>query len=74
MMFRRTRKETDRRCGKCVHFRNDPAFLELSFPGLTSFSSGYASVCADDGLCARHDRYLAASATCAEFTARGAAV
>jgi hypothetical protein len=70
MMFRRARKETDRRCGDCVHFRNDPDFLESSFPGLTSFSSGYASVCADDGLCAHHDRYLAASATCAEFAAR----
>jgi hypothetical protein len=73
MMFRRIRKETDSRCGKCVYFRNDPAFLESSFPGLTSFSSGYASVCANDGLCARHDRYLAASASCAEFAAREAA-
>lgn len=73
MMFRRAHNERDRRCGACTHFRNDPAFLESTFPGLTSFSSGYASVCADDGVCARHDRYLAASATCADFAARGAA-
>jgi hypothetical protein len=73
MIFRRARKETDRRCAACVHFRNDPAFLESTFPGLTSFSSGYASVCADDGVCARHDRYLAATATCAEFVPRAAA-
>ncbi len=73
MIFRPTHKETSNRCGDCAHFRNDPAHLESSFPGLTSFSSGYASFCADDGLCARHDRYLAASATCAEFAARGAA-
>jgi hypothetical protein len=72
-MFRRARKETDRRCGNCAHFRNDPAFLESSFPGLTSFSSGYASVCSDDGVCARHDRYLTASSSCAEFASREAA-
>jgi hypothetical protein len=70
MIFRRRPPQTDRRCGDCAHFRNDPAFLESSFPGLTSFSSGYASVCADDGVCARHDRYLTAGATCAEFAAR----
>jgi hypothetical protein len=74
MMFRgRTGKKMDQRCGDCIHFRNDPAFLESSFPGLTSFSSGYASVCADDGMCARHGRYLSASASCAEFTPREAA-
>jgi hypothetical protein len=73
MMFRRPRQETDRRCGACAHFRNDPAFLESSFPGLTSFSSAYASVRADDGVCARHDRYLAASSSCAEFAPRAVA-
>jgi hypothetical protein len=55
------------RCGFCRHFRNDPAFLEAAIPGLTSFSSGTASVLADDGLCLRHDRYLSARACCADF-------
>jgi hypothetical protein len=32
-------------------------------------SSGDASVRADDGICLRHDRYLSARASCADFTA-----
>jgi hypothetical protein len=60
------------RCGDCTYFRNDPAFLEATFSGLSSMSSGYASVVADDGLCLRHDRYLGARSGCADFTsARG---
>ena len=58
-----------RRCGNCAHFRNDPAWLEQAIPGLASFSSGDASVRAEDGLCARHDRYLGAYASCADFAA-----
>jgi hypothetical protein len=58
-----------RRCGNCTHFRNDPAWLEQAIPGLTSLSSGDASVRAEDGLCLRHDRYLGADAACSEFTA-----
>jgi hypothetical protein len=59
----------ERRCGNCGYFRNDRAYLEAAIPGLTSMSSGDASVRADDGVCLRHDRYLNARATCAEFTA-----
>lgn len=59
-----------RQCRTCRHFRNDAAFLEAAFPGLTSMSSGYGSVRADDGLCLRHDRYLGASSSCADYTAR----
>jgi hypothetical protein len=58
-------------CGSCVHFRNDPAYLEAVFPGLTSLSSGYASVRADDGLCARHELYLSAGAWCRDHVRRG---
>ena len=54
-------------CRRCRFFRNDPAFLEAAIPGLTSFSSAHAAVRADDGLCLRHDRYLSAHASCAEF-------
>jgi len=55
------------RCGACASFRNDPAYLEGAMPGLSSLSSGAASVRADDGLCLRHERFLSARATCAEF-------
>jgi hypothetical protein len=54
-------------CGRCRSFRNDPAFLEATIPGLKSFSSAHAAVRADDGLCLRHDRYLSAHASCADF-------
>jgi hypothetical protein len=56
------------RCGSCGHFRNDAGYLEAAIPGLSSLSSGAASVRADDGLCLRHDRYLSARASCAQFS------
>ncbi len=56
-------------CRSCVHFRNDPEYLEHVLRGLASFSSGYASVVADDGVCRRHDRTLSANSWCADFTA-----
>jgi hypothetical protein len=59
-------------CGSCAHFRNDPAYLEAAMPGLSSLSSAYGSVRADDGICLRHDRYLSARASCADFSARAA--
>lgn len=52
------------RCETCKFFRNDPAYIEAQFRGLTAFSSGYASARADDGLCTMHDLYLAADSTC----------
>lgn len=57
----------EERCGRCVSFRNDRAYLEAAMPGLASMSSGDASVRADDGICLRHDRYLSAWASCADF-------
>jgi len=54
-------------CFACVHFRNDAKFLEAVFGGLTSLSSGFGSVRGDDGICLRHDRYLSARSSCAEF-------
>jgi len=59
-----------RQCRTCRHFRNDAAFLEAAFSGLTSMSSGYGSVRADDGICLRHDRYLGAHSSCDEYAAR----
>jgi len=57
-------------CSACVHFRNDAKFLETVFGGLTSLSSGFGSVRADDGICLRHDRYLSARSSCSEFSPR----
>ncbi len=56
------------KCATCAHFRNEPDFLEREIPGLASMSSAHASVRADDGICTRHDRYLSARASCADFT------
>ena len=61
------RQGAESQCGNCGHFRNDRAYLEAAIPGLTSMSSGDASVRADDGVCLRHDRYLSARASCADF-------
>ena len=58
------------RCETCKHFRNDPARIEEAFRGLTSFSTGYASARADDGLCTKHDLYLGADCTCPRYAAR----
>ena len=60
--------QTEKCCGACGYFRNDAAYLEKAIPGFSSLSSGDASVRADDGLCLRHDRYLSARASCADFT------
>jgi hypothetical protein len=67
----RARKATaaERSCGSCRHFRNDPAYLEAVTPGLSSLSSAFASVRADDGLCLLRDRYLSARASCSRFAA-----
>jgi len=63
-----------RKCRNCRHFRNDAAFLEQVFKGLTALSSADASSRADDGLCLRHERVLSAHASCADFSAVEAAV
>jgi len=51
-------------CGNCRHFNAEPAVLERALPGLAALSSAFASVRAEDGLCARHARYVAASSIC----------
>jgi hypothetical protein len=54
-------------CLVCRHFNNAPIELEAALPGLSSLSSAYAAVRGDDGLCAVHHRYVAASGVCAAF-------
>ena len=54
-------------CLGCKHFNHAPADVEAALPGLSSLSSAYAVVRSDDGLCAVHHRYIAASSVCADF-------
>jgi hypothetical protein len=58
---------SQRQCRACSYFRNDAKYLETAFKGLTSLGSGYGSVRSDDGICLRHDRYLSARSSCADF-------
>jgi hypothetical protein len=60
-------------CRNCGHFMHDPQSLERALPGLAAFSSAYAAVRSDDGLCALHDRYVAGSSSCARYLAAAAA-
>jgi len=57
-------------CQKCAHFKNDPVFVEEAYPGLTSFSSGYASVRDQDGFCDYNALYLSARDSCSSFVPR----
>jgi hypothetical protein len=50
-----------------MFFRDDPASFERSLPGLAALSSARGASRSDDGMCALHDRYVAASASCASF-------
>lgn len=57
-------------CQQCQHFQNDPAFIEATYPGLTTMSSGFASVRDQDGICNYHQLYLSARDTCPVFAPR----
>jgi len=63
-----TQRNGDESCRSCVHFRNDPAFLEATFKGMSAMSSAWGSVRAEDGICQKHDRYLSPDAFCTHFT------
>jgi len=56
-------------CAACLHFSNAPTFLEGALPALRSLSSAHAAVRSNDGLCAMHQRYVAASSACAAYAA-----
>ena len=60
-------------CLSCQFFENAPALIESSIPGLSTLSSAYAAVRSEDGICAIHDRYVAASSFCAAFSEPGLA-
>ncbi len=54
-------------CRSCRYFENSPARVEASLPGLATLSSAYAAVRGSDGVCAVHERYVAASSSCAAY-------
>jgi hypothetical protein len=54
-------------CAECKHFNNQSSHLQAALPGLSSLGSAYAAVRCDDGICAVHERYVAASSHCAAF-------
>jgi hypothetical protein len=54
-------------CGRCKHFQNEALEVEAALPGLSSLSSAFAAVRCSDGICAVHERYVAASSVCAAF-------
>jgi hypothetical protein len=60
-----------RTCVHCAYFSSTPALIESQIPGLRTLGSAYASVCADDGICARHARYISGAASCEEFALAG---
>lgn len=55
------------KCLQCTHFRNTPAYMEEVFKGMSTMSSGHASVRMDDGICLLHDEYLSAADWCDKF-------
>jgi len=62
-----TLDHTGPRCQNCAHFQSDPALIEQAYPGLTTMSSGYASVRDRDGLCNFHQVYLSGRDRCESF-------
>jgi hypothetical protein len=54
-------------CLACRHFSFAPGEIESALPGLSSLSSAHAAVRLSDGICAVHDRYVAASRVCDSF-------
>jgi hypothetical protein len=54
-------------CHQCRHFQNGALEVEAALPGLSSLSSAFAAVRCSDGICAVHDRYVAASSVCPAF-------
>jgi hypothetical protein len=57
-------------CAGCARFIDDPARIEALIPGLLSMGSAWASVRADDGICAEHDLMVRARDSCDRFSRR----
>jgi hypothetical protein len=59
--------EEQGRCRDCAAFEDAAATIERGLPALAALGSAHGANRADDGLCAHHDRYVRASASCAAF-------
>jgi hypothetical protein len=44
-------------CRDCIHFNNDPAWLERVFPGLNALSSAYGSARGEAGVCNKRNYF-----------------
>ena len=67
-----SRRPEPRRCGRCLHFVDDPAAFEQLFPGLLALSSGYGDCRGDQGVCRLHQQMLTPAMTCRRFSPREA--
>jgi len=54
-------------CKNCQYSVMRPDALETAIPGLNILSSAYGSVRGKTGLCRRHDQFVTANSTCADF-------
>lgn len=63
-------KTIQKACINCKHFRNSPNYLESVFKGMSTMSSGHASIRKDDGICLVNDVYLSADSWCDKFESR----
>ncbi len=59
-------------CLHCRHALLRADRLEVVIPGLNILSSAYGSVRGETGLCRRHDKFITARSTCADFESRAA--
>ena len=59
-------------CRNCQYSVLRPDALEAAIPGLNILSSAYGSVRGETGLCRRHDKFVTASSTCADFEGKAA--
>ena len=45
-------------CRSCIHFADDPAYIEAEIPKFTVFGSAYSSARGHGGFCLIFDRFL----------------
>jgi len=55
------------KCQDCRYSVLRPEDLEAAIPGMNILSSAYGSVRGQTGLCRRHDKFVTADSTCADF-------
>ncbi|SEA02373.1 hypothetical protein SAMN05192529_10694 [Arachidicoccus rhizosphaerae] len=69
LKYIQTSKATPKeQCRTCKYFNNHPHLVESQFNGITTLSSGYASVRHQDGICSKINRYLSIYDSCIHYT------